>query len=350
MKCLFSADIHFHNWSDFATINSDGINSRLADILRVFDQMVAEAKKQDCSHMYLIGDIFHSRTTLDTDLVAVVSKKFQEVSDEGIEISILLGNHDISASNKDINMLSIFKKYCKIIEKPCKHNFTDTCEFYNLPYIADKIELQKHIRRLKELAKDSDCNKILLSHNGLSLASIGPTEFKIEDPVSVNDLGPELFDLCLFGHYHKPQQLADNVFYVGSPIQHNFGERNDTKSFWIVDTNTMQYELIKTDAPRFVQCSPEKAIEEKAKGNYVQIEVKDKEEAVFLEKNPELKSFNVIDSVKTEEESKSRMTLEKNTKITDAAEAYIQYKEVEELDHEILLKIAVEALEEADDN
>jgi ABC-type uncharacterized transport system ATPase subunit len=32
---------------------------------------------------------------------------------------------------------------------------------------------------------------------------------------------------CYLGHYHKRQQLGDRTWYIGSPFQHNFGERDD---------------------------------------------------------------------------------------------------------------------------
>jgi DNA repair exonuclease SbcCD nuclease subunit len=51
------------------------------------------------------------------------------------------------------------------------------------------------------------------------------------------------------GHYHKPQEIIRediSLYYVGSPIQLDWGEKNDEKRFLVVDTETLEVESIPT--------------------------------------------------------------------------------------------------------
>jgi DNA repair exonuclease SbcCD nuclease subunit len=67
--------------------------------------------------------------------------------------------------------------------------------------------------------------------------------------VRTKDLGGK-YELVLLGHYHKPQEIIDNgvkVIYAGSPIQLDWGEKNDDKRFLVVDSNTLDVKSILTE-------------------------------------------------------------------------------------------------------
>jgi DNA repair exonuclease SbcCD nuclease subunit len=53
------------------------------------------------------------------------------------------------------------------------------------------------------------------------------------------------FTLALLGHVHKPQQVRQGCFYVGSPFQQNFGEAGEEKRVALLDLETLQLDWLK---------------------------------------------------------------------------------------------------------
>jgi DNA repair exonuclease SbcCD nuclease subunit len=57
------------------------------------------------------------------------------------------------------------------------------------------------------------------------------------------------YEYALLGHYHLPQEMIANeikVYYAGSPIQLDWGEKHEEKRFLIVDTETETIESVPT--------------------------------------------------------------------------------------------------------
>ena len=53
------------------------------------------------------------------------------------------------------------------------------------------------------------------------------------------------FDYVALGHIHKPQVVADNIRYSGSPLKYAFGnEENQEKGVVLLDTDTMQQQFV----------------------------------------------------------------------------------------------------------
>lgn len=52
------------------------------------------------------------------------------------------------------------------------------------------------------------------------------------------------FDLVVLGHIHASHALADNVSYLGSPFQQDWGEQGQKKYVGIYDTSTVRMELV----------------------------------------------------------------------------------------------------------
>jgi len=89
--------------------------------------------------------------------------------------------------------------------------------------------------------------KYLISHFGLSEGILNSGMSIISD-LSITDLAGR-YEYVLLGHYHKPQMIDREditLYYVGSPIQIDWGEKNEEKRFLIVDTETEYIESIPT--------------------------------------------------------------------------------------------------------
>ena len=113
---------------------------------------------------------------------------------------------------------------------------------------------------------------ILAIHSPVDGALVGPSDMVLEDGLKMADFGRNRFRLILLGHYHKSQKLAENIRYLGSPLQLNLGERNDgQKGFWEVNTDDYSMKMIPTQYPKFIEIEGENWDEDTVRGNFVKV-------------------------------------------------------------------------------
>ena len=95
------ADVHFHKWNTFSTINEDGLNSRFAGLLTEVRRGAAEVSKRGGNLLIFAGDLFHVRGSVSPSVLNPVMDMFKALTYEGFEIVILAGNHDLEGKNSD---------------------------------------------------------------------------------------------------------------------------------------------------------------------------------------------------------------------------------------------------------
>lgn len=216
LRFLATGDLQADNWKQFAHIRKDGMNSRLYNCLSVFDILKKEAKKRDIDKVLINGDIFEKTDFIDVDVYDGVYRRLEELDDAGLEVVLNLGNHDISrSSGRLLHSLRPFRKVAKVVERPRK--------IWNhlqiVPYMGSPEEFKKTIKEIEYRR-----NTCLVLHIGVQGAVTGPTRYLVRNPIHLRDIRSTDFDLVVLSDYHTSQQLSENVFYLGSPLQHTFGE------------------------------------------------------------------------------------------------------------------------------
>ncbi len=159
------------------------------------------------------------------------------------------------------------------------------------------------------------------------------------------------YDLVLLGHYHKPQEIigADTkLFYVGSPIQLDWGEKGDEKRFLVVDTDTLDVQSIPTTGyKKYIEFEInssnksevlEAAKEANDKGHHIKVL---KTDNVSIESD----EFRIID--KTERDITNR-GIDSSMSMQDKHTKYLSIKEIDDAEHNEYLKEALEILEECE--
>jgi len=251
-KIAFLADLHCHNFSEFGkTIiyNDKPINSRLYDLLNTITNAAKSASNKGCTHLVILGDVFHLRGQIPTDVMQYVYDMFDWIHTRlDLEIIIMTGNHDQADKAGQIHSVYALKGVAQIVDTAEMIEVEDT-NLWMIPYTPSHEDLIHCIERL-DLDPDDDTHyNILCLHAGVDGSYIGPVEYKIKDPLTLEDLPTEKFAQILLGHYHKPQTLASNVRYVGSPVQHTRAEMGDTKRWIMWDEGHIR--SIKTKAKQF---------------------------------------------------------------------------------------------------
>ncbi len=270
MKFLAFADLHAHNYSQFSSILSDGTNTRLADCLDIFRQIREYGEKKGIKKALFLGDLFNTRTKVAIDVYYKVFDELAVMKSEGFELFLIVGNHDQFLKSGAIHSIRPLSSVATVIDKPICLKELDV---YAIPYI-ENLEA----RRGAIMAGRKAGAGILAIHSPVDGALVGPTDVALQDGLKLADLKGNAFKMILLGHYHKSQKLAENVHFLGSPLELNLGERNDgQKGFWVVDTEDYSMKMIPTQYPRFIELEDEWT-EEQVRNNFVRLVLKNSKE------------------------------------------------------------------------
>lgn len=294
MKIACTADWHIHQFQDFSkqmpvrwdyTIQryvpfSQGkeMNSRLYYILDGICDIRDYCIKNQIKYVLNAGDTFHKRGNINVDTFNAAYQVIETFQKSGISLFSIAGNHD-QVDSSDIPSTSIHTLGIiqRVIEQSTKISL-DRQQVVAIPYSANKdliMETLSHYMSSLDTSKS-----ILLMHCGVTGAGVGSGMYAMKDEYSLEDLQPEKWKFVVLGHYHRPQMLANNVFYCGTPVQESFNdelpdsEHKGYNGFYVIDTVSGDIEFVPIYKPRFITLKSPENIEE---GNYYrfQVEVSD---------------------------------------------------------------------------
>jgi DNA repair exonuclease SbcCD nuclease subunit len=274
-KFIIFSDLHVHNHgSDWR---------RVDDAIEVLDWIKKEALERDIKDLFFLGDWFHVRGYAYPSIMSRTYKKLLEFKEAGLNMVLLVGNHDMpyKSTTKD-NSLTVYNSVFPVVEQP-KVWEAENYNFYFLPYVEDKDQLNWAIQKIySELEEQTNSvapdqapsrdgtpkKNVLLAHLDIKDA-LYQTNVSSNHGVDSKKLS-EMFDMVITGHYHVPQILQDNIYYVGSPYQQSFGEADQDKGFIVFDDGEIEY-VKNTFSPKYLYVKPTQ-IDERLRGNYVKIE------------------------------------------------------------------------------
>lgn len=258
VRFLFTADVHCNAWAQFSTRLPNGRNSRLEDCLEVF-RLAAQVAKisaeegKPVDRFFVLGDLFDSRTKIDVDVYYATWQAVKSLT-EVVDVTLLLGNHDSYAKSGESHSLEPFKSICHVIDE---YQVWDETDFKNETFRIAAHPWVDDVQKLKDkLATLSECG-LLLIHQGMQEAAIGPYAATGHGKLSVKDLPLDKVKYVFAGDYHKRQFFGpgSRVHYIGSPYQLNFGEAGEEKALTLLDTDTLTIKSIPTTSPRFFKCN-----------------------------------------------------------------------------------------------
>jgi len=218
-------------------------NNRPEDTLAVLRQIMQYAVKNKVDVVYVLGDVYERKRAYNSEK-AIFEKFIKYLSDKGIEVIILSGNHDL-----DSDGVSGVEEF-GILELPNVTLKSNPCI----------VTLGNY--------------KIWLGHMLVQGAKLGPIDYQAHSPVSIKSI-LENYDasIYLLGDVHKAQKLNDNppMLYVGSPERTDFGERNEKKGFTLITaSDKLEYKFIPLDIRPMIQFDLEYAnLEDWLNGNGV---------------------------------------------------------------------------------
>jgi DNA repair exonuclease SbcCD nuclease subunit len=356
MKILIFADLHAHPFGPYSTVLENGMNSRLNDAVNCLEQIFTYADDNDIGMVWFAGDMFHTRKTITIQAHKAVYDVLNKFHQNDICVIMLHGNHDQADRHGNDHSLHSFRTLSTVIDKPQWLEFSgsdlDKAFLCAVPYIED-VSVIKTLINKKLVGSDTNIPKFFLGHFGITGAKLG-ADFVYENThdASINDLNAHIFDAGFLGHFHLPQQLSQNFWYVGAPLQHTWGDVGQTRGFAVYDTNTKQYTMHELKAPKFVRMVSDVCSE--STDNYVQLYDKriwSEDEKENFKHKLKARSFEVLPILKDKNvESLPRIDFKPGMAYPEIIKMYVAsgVQSTDELDSSYLTKLGTELLLEAE--
>lgn len=226
MKIGIFTDIHIglENSSDFFHKE----NIKLANWIK------NKFNKENINDIFILGDIFHNRKQITLESIDNATEFFNVL--RTFNIHIITGNHDcFFLDNSDVHSLGMLKGWenITVYDKPDIVRYGEN-SIAMIPW-GTKIE-------------DIPNADYVFGHFEIS-------GFEMQGTVCEKGLkGAELVEKAkhsvFSGHFHKPQIRKygeKDIHYLGSPYQHNFGERDQDKFIYILEIDTGKLKEIVND-------------------------------------------------------------------------------------------------------
>jgi len=250
MKILAFTDSHAHNYKEFSeVVGEQGINSRLADVLDVFERIRLRVSETHFDMVVFDGDLFHLKNNVDSLALELTLKAISGIrAAAGNHFIMNPGNHDFYYWNRKPVLLEMLQGFVgsSIMGQLATHDDANKkrWSFYSFPYNRNSSEINDALRTMTPVK-----NSIGLFHQpvlGTFYNSIPVKEGL--DP----DLAAEKFTYSLVGHFHGHEQIRPNVWHIGSPLMLNFGEVTQRKGWMEIDADKNDVVFVEnTESPVF---------------------------------------------------------------------------------------------------
>jgi len=202
-------------------------------------------KDNDIKNVIHLGDFFDRRKYVNFSTLKMVREKVLTPMEEmGVNINLLLGNHDTyyKNTNKVNSPKELLSGYSNIHinEKPVVVEYDGLCVGL-VPWINEE-------NKDDSLSFLSSCKcPIVAGHfefNGYEVLR------GVKFSGGMSDSCVKRFEKVLSGHFHSKSH-NNNVFYLGTQYQITFSDLNDAKGFHVLDTETRELEFVENPERMF---------------------------------------------------------------------------------------------------
>lgn len=274
IKVLHTGDLHI-GVQNYGRLDSEtGIHTRLLDFLQTLDRFVDYAIDEDVDLVLIAGDVFKNREPSVTEQ-REFAKRIKGLSDRGIYVYIIVGNHDLhnavhKATSVEIyDILDLNRVYVR--RKPAIDIIDTkrgTLQVVALPYVSASMinavgstieELGMDMRqKLCDIAQDlsqkayNNLPTVFMSHYSI-IGAVPGSEKSImlgrEVTLPLSCVSKDEFDYVALGHIHRHQVIGEDppVVYCGSMDRVDFNEEKEMKGFVKVEIEkgNAEHEFIK---------------------------------------------------------------------------------------------------------
>ena len=273
MKFAVLADIHAYGSTVYSGTGVDGINIRLQLILDEILRAGEALLNAGGTNMFIAGDIFHTRGSIDPEVLNPLRETVERLLEQGIDIHAIPGNHDLKSKDsrklssqiENLAQISIaggmFKCYNQVTSFKIDEQW-----FGFVPWRATMKDLLEDLVTLSKHPHAAEMHVFI--HAGIDGVLSGMPAHGL----TAADLAAFGFKRVYAGHYHNHVIFEDGkVVSIGATTHHNWGDVGTRAGFLIVDTDTDAVTFHDTQAPKFADLTglDELEMELECRGNYV---------------------------------------------------------------------------------
>jgi len=255
---LIFSDPHYHDFTQFSTINAKGLNSRLADTLRATAQAYKHLDRAGGNQAICAGDIFHVRGKVKPSVLNPTSEMFRKLQfGAGLHTYAISGNHDLETDKSSALSSSITALRdvgMQVWSDGPGSTIVGEVSVTFVPWEPDLNKLRKyiatehpaHLGRPSALVLHAPLNGVI---KGLPDHGLTPDDFK-----------DCKYDKVFIGHYHNHKSFKIGnceVISVGALTHQNFGDVDNLAGYllWYPDTGVIEHHV--TAAPKFMRVAAE---------------------------------------------------------------------------------------------
>jgi len=246
LEFLATSDIHHDDYKNGIT---------LADTIAVEDEITQYAINHSINLVIFAGDLYRSTNPLH-HVINAAEAAWKRRSDVGIVTFAMPGNHDYFTKSitsghafASVNIFSTDLKNVTVVDK---------VQILNVQGINFLFVPAGHVTTLPQPTNAAPT--VIVFHDliaGSYLSGGRPAD----DGIDVSEINKVGAILVLGGDNHIPQSLSKIIpsgFYLGAPLQHNWGDRDQNRGFWHIKITTdgkpiVHSTLIPTNSPKFIR-------------------------------------------------------------------------------------------------
>lgn len=251
MKIVHLADSHL-GFSNYSRLDQHGQNKIEEMVYAGFDQAVERIIQLQPDAVVHAGDVFHHVRPKIKPLV-VFQRGLQKLTDAGIPVIIISGNHDAPKSYSSTSPFLLFEGMKGVhIAQRYKYECFEVGDhyFHCIPFCLEPQDYLDEFGRIERAGRD-----VLVMHGlveslrNRKMRSVG--EHELKDSLLKRD-----FDYIALGHFHAQMPIAANAWYSGSVEYFNFGEAGDKKGMLLVDLENGEARPVDVRPKYMVDCPP----------------------------------------------------------------------------------------------
>lgn len=259
------SDLHADLWSAFASLDSKGRNTRLMSICHEIDRCCEEVKKVGGDEVWIAGDVFHTRGSVQPAVFNPVMETLQKWHGR-ISFFIIAGNHDLTdRESKELgSSIQMLNSVAHVFHKPDMVN-----GIVVVPWHPDVQSYKAALTEVSQKYGNQDYD--LICHIGIdrTLSGIGDRGVTAD---FLADLG---FFRVFSGHYHHNKSFGRGVFSIGAATHQTWSDVG-TKAGFLICHDEGKVQWFASHAPSFIDITGEEDpidLELLVDGNFVRARI-----------------------------------------------------------------------------
>ncbi len=284
MRFLAYADLHSANIYSFnvkKTKYKFSEYSRIDELYSTLDWIQKLVKQSNTMMAINLGDTFHQALRFYIERYNTVVKSINNINQSTLSGSgvVIEGNHDRS---ENVSAIDTFDGVSSaiLVRQSVKIKYISeiNSNLIFVPYIRDPEKTKEIFKTLYDKFSGAKTNQYLFCHLDVKEAYEGviSSTYQMGKFNSYNDLNLDIYKAVFSGHIHFKKQIK-NLYYIGSVLNHNFGDALTRKGVSIIDIEPDSFHVTYKEnpyCPLFVKINLEREEDVKRKIDTIQLERK----------------------------------------------------------------------------